>query len=180
MKLLFAILLLVALAAACDDGAQTVGPGAACGGRGGAACAVDQYCDFAGNKCGTDDVTGVCRPRPASCPQLLVPERTCGCDLHVYASPCDAQLAGTDWNQAGTCPLDAGAFACGYRQCNKTNEYCEHHGSDVGGTPDDFECRAAPLACRGAPTCGCVASQVCGTQCAGDASSGVTLTCPGG
>jgi hypothetical protein len=178
--LAFAITILVALAAACDGGDETVGPGAACGGRGGAMCGADQYCDFTTNLCGTNDVTGVCRPRPASCPQLLVAEPTCGCDQRVYSSPCDANLAGTDLNQAGTCPLGTGAFACGYRQCNRTTEYCEHDVSDVGGLPDDFECRGLPSACGGAPSCGCLAGQTCAAQCAGSGASGLTLTCPGG
>ncbi len=180
MKLLVAIAIL--LAASCDgsSGGADGGVGAACGGRAGAACAADQYCDFGNNRCGSDDAPGRCMPRPASCPALLVPERTCGCDLRVYPSACDATLAGADLNEAGTCRLDPGAFACGYRQCSLTNQLCARTGSDVGGEPDAFTCRGLPSACGASPSCACVAGEPCGDRCAGDAASGLTLTCLGG
>jgi hypothetical protein len=181
MKPALAIPILLALVAACaDDSPGVVPPGGECGGRAGGTCPGDQYCDFTVDRCGTDDVTGVCRPRPASCPPLLVAERTCGCDLKVYSSPCDVMLAGTDLNAAGTCPLDAGAFACGFRQCNRTTQYCERDASDIGGTPDNFGCNGLPSACGTAPSCSCLAGQTCAAQCTGTASSGLTLTCPGG
>jgi len=172
--------MLVALVAACDGADEVVGPGGACGGRGGGTCGADQYCDFGNNRCGADDVTGVCRPRPASCPLLLVPERTCGCDQRVHSSPCDANLAGTDWNQGATCPLDPGTFACGYRQCMRMNEFCERTVSDVGSSPDDFTCKGLPQSCGGSPSCACLTAQPCGAMCSGDAGAGLMLTCPGG
>jgi hypothetical protein len=84
MRLVFAVLgfgALLALGAACgDDAPAEQGSGATCGGRGSPGCAADEYCDFSNNRCGADDTTGRCVPRPASCPTLLIPERTCGCD----------------------------------------------------------------------------------------------------
>src|SRR5688572_13589402 len=141
MKPLLAIAILFAFAAACGEdmpGGPDAGTGAVCGGRGNAACPAAQYCNFASNRCGADDVTGRCQPRPAACPALLVAERTCGCDQSVYGSACEATLAGTDVNEAGTCQLDPGAFVCGYRQCNRSTEFCQRAGSDIGGEPDSF------------------------------------------
>jgi len=184
MKPLLAIPLAFALAfaAACSDGGgdDTGVTGDACGGRTGVTCAAGEYCDFTSNRCGTDDATGVCRPRPTSCPALLVPERTCGCDQQVYGSPCEAMLSGTDLNAGATCPLETGAFACGFRQCKKAGEYCQREASDIAGTPDDYKCNGVPLSCGGTASCSCLSGQACGAQCSGDAASGVTLICPGG
>jgi hypothetical protein len=181
MKPLLAIAFLLAAVAACDDSTGELGgPGAACGGRSGVTCTADQYCDFGGNRCGADDVSGVCKPRPDSCPPLLVPERTCGCDQIVYSSACEANLAGTDLNASGNCALDPGAFACGFRQCKKSNQYCQRSVSDVGGEPDTYTCLVLPAACGGTASCSCLPSQSCGGQCAGDSAGGLTLTCPGG
>jgi hypothetical protein len=178
-SLALALTLLAALAAGCGGTEEAV-PGGACGGRGGAACPADQYCDFGGNRCGADDMPGTCRPRPASCPVLLVPERVCGCDGAVHPSLCDANLAGADANAAGTCTLEPGAFACGYRQCTRSSQYCVRSTSDVGGEPDAFTCSGLPAGCSGTASCACLAGQPCGNLCSGDAASGVTLTCPGG
>ena len=181
MKLpLLALAILLAAVAACDGTDPGIGVDGACGGRGGATCPADQYCDFGNNRCGGDDVTGRCMPRPASCPTLLIPERTCGCDGRVYSSPCDATFAGVDLNESGTCQIDSSAFVCGYRQCSLTTEHCVRTGSDVGGEADAFTCRALPAGCRTAPSCGCLAGEPCGDRCTGDAAAGLMLTCPGG
>lgn len=153
--------------------------GATCGGRGGATCPASQYCDYGNNRCGGDDMTGVCRPRPASCPPLLVPERTCGCDGVVYPSLCDVMLAGSDLNGAGTCQVEAGSFACGYRQCTRATQYCERTASAFAELPDDFTCRGLPSGCGSTPSCACLTDQPCGDRCAGDAAAGLTLTCAG-
>lgn len=137
------------------------------------------YCDYSSNNCGATDETGRCMPRPESCPPLLVPERTCGCDGNVYSSPCEVALAGADLDQSGACRLDPGAFGCGYRQCKLTTQYCVRTPSDVAGTGDDHSCARMP-SCPGGESCACLAGQACGSQCAGDAAAGLTLTCPGG
>lgn len=182
MKLAIAILAL-GLGAACggdEAGGPDGGAGAACGGRGHPACPADQYCDFPDNRCGVADAAGRCTPRPTFCPSLLVPELTCGCDRTVYSSACDATLAGADLDESGACDLTPGTFACGYRQCSGSNEFCQRAGSDVGGEPDGFACRALPAGCQGTASCGCLAGEPCGDRCTGDAASGVTLTCLGG
>jgi len=177
--LALALALATALGAGCG-GTEEALSGGACGGRGGAVCAADLYCDFGNNRCGADDIPGVCKPRPDSCPVLLVPEPTCGCDGTIHASPCDATLAGVDLNGNGTCTAPSGAFACGYRQCTRGSQFCLRSTSDVGGEPDGYSCRALPAGCNGTPSCGCLASEPCGNMCSGDAASGVTLLCPGG
>ena len=179
LALILALLCAAALGAGCG-GTDEALAGGACGGRGGDTCPADQFCDFGKNRCGADDVPGVCMPRPTSCPVLLVPERTCGCDGVVHPSACDTNLAGADVNAAGTCTLDAGTIACGYRQCNRGSQYCARSTSDVGSEPDAFTCLALPAGCGGTASCACLAGQPCGAQCSGDATSGVTLTCPGG
>jgi hypothetical protein len=181
MKLpLLAISILLASVAACDGGDPGAGLGEACGGRTGATCAADQYCDFGNNRCGADDVTGRCTTRPTFCPALLVAEPTCGCDQRVYASACDALLAGADLNEGGTCPVDPGAFVCGYRQCSRSTEYCRRLGSDIAGEPPGFDCAGLPSGCGTSPSCSCLAGQDCSDLCAGDAAAGLTVTCPGG
>jgi hypothetical protein len=179
---LLVLAILLAAAAACDGsaGVNPDGGGGACGSRGGTACPADQYCDFAGNRCGSDDVIGRCVPRPALCPRLLIPELTCGCDGRVYSSPCDATFAGVDLNESGACQIDAGAFVCGYRQCTRTTELCQRTGSDIAGEASTFTCRGLPAGCGTAPSCGCLAGEPCGDQCTGTAATGLTLTCPGG
>ena len=188
MKLLLAVATLAALAAlgAAGCGGESVSSGddadmggGPCGGRSGAKCSASQYCDYGNNRCGADDTTGVCRPRPDSCPTLLIPERTCGCDGVVYPSLCDVMLAGSDLNGAGTCQVDPGAFVCGYRQCTRATQYCERTASAFAQLPDDFACRGLPSGCGGTPSCACLAGQPCGDRCAGDAAAGVTLTCAG-
>jgi hypothetical protein len=183
MKLLLAIgmaILSVAAVACTETSSSGPEPGAACGGRAGATCAADQYCEFANNRCGTDDVTGRCMPRPSACPALLVAERTCGCDQKVYSSACEAMLSGTDLNETGSCALDPGAFACGYRQCSRSNEFCQHSVSDVGDAADGYTCRGLPTGCGTNASCSCLSGQPCASLCAGDSARGLTLTCPGG
>jgi hypothetical protein len=180
MKALLAIAILCATAAACGDGSGGTGdaaPGAICGGRGNAACPAGQYCDFANNRCGANDAPGRCVARPTSCPQLFVPELTCGCDQVVYSSACEANLSGTDLNEGGTCPVGSGEFGCGYRHCRRSSEFCRRDGSDVAGVPDDFTCRGLPSGCT---SCSCLAGEPCGSSCTGSGATGMTLTCPGG
>jgi hypothetical protein len=152
----------------------------ACGGRLGATCPGDQYCDFGTNSCGATDEEGVCRPRPTTCPDLLVAVPTCGCDGVVYGQDCEAYMAGTDLDALGGCPVPQGMFACGYTQCSLASQYCQRQVSDVGGEPDGYDCRPLPTCPSQFPTCACLAGEPCGAMCSGMGTTGLTLTCPGG
>jgi hypothetical protein len=183
ISLLFVVIAVVAAASACgDDGNGTpdgdtnTPPGAVCGGRDAIQCPPDQYCDFAANDCGRGGAAGECKPRPADCPALLIPELTCGCDDEVYASGCEATAAGADLNANGTCRVENGAFGCGYRQCRLLNQYCKKAGPAQAGQPDEFACGSLAV-CGGTPSCACLAAEECGSDCTGDAGSGFTLTC---
>src|SRR5262249_61369060 len=110
----------------------------------------------------------------------LAPGRPGGGEGRVEASGCGARRAGADPTAGGSCPLAAGAFACGYRQCAHANAYCQRSTSDVGNLGDDFQCRPLPAGCSPAPSCACLAGERCGPLCTGDGATGLTLTCPGG
>jgi hypothetical protein len=150
--------------------------GSICGGKSGTTCAATQYCDFATNGCGFADDTGICVDRPTDCPDPVF-EATCGCDGTVYGQPCDAYAAGTDLNAYGTCPVPGESFACGWLQCDRLTEYCEHTQSGIPGGADSYACRAVPDCPSQFPNCACLASEPCGSTCAGDVSVGLTLTC---
>ncbi len=162
------------------DGPSTDGggTGADCGGIGGLTCADTHYCEYAENTCGSSDELGTCQPRPAG--PCTATEPVCGCDGAVHDSDCDAQLAGVDVNDAGGCTAPADTFACGHGFCSLAADYCERQLSDVGGTPDSFSCQTLPGPCGATPDCACLAAEPCGASCAGDATVGLTLTCPGG
>lgn len=162
-----------------DAAADAAGP-RVCGGFAGATCRADEFCDFARNTCSVTDEQGVCRPRPTSCPDLLVAVPSCGCDGQLYASECEAQAAGTDLNDQGGCPVPSGWFACGHTQCNLRSQYCQHQVSDVANEPDGFTCPPLPGCPSELPTCACLAGQACGSWCTGQGATGLTLTCPGG
>lgn len=151
-----------------------------CGGRAGQLCNADEYCDFNRNSCGATDESGACVTRPTACPDVLVAVPTCGCDSVVYGSECDAYAAGADLNAAGSCPVAAGSFACGYTQCNLHTQYCRRDISDVGDEPDGYSCQPVPSCPAQFPTCGCLAAEPCGAMCSGAGVTGLTLTCPGG
>ena len=152
--------------------------GAVCGGKSGTTCSATQYCDFPDNGCGFADGTGVCVDRPTACPDPIF-QATCACDGTVYGSACDAYLAGADLNEYGTCPLADGAFACGYLQCDKLGQYCQHTVPGVPDAEDSWECVTMPACPTQWPTCGCLAGEPCGSDCTGDFNTGLTLTCNG-
>jgi hypothetical protein len=164
---------------AAGDAAPTIDAPAAgiCGGASAIACPSDQYCDYARNGCGVAGETGICMAKPTTCPDGPS-VATCGCDGKVYGSACEAYTAGADINAAGTCPLAADSFACGYAQCTKLAQYCEHAPSHDATQPDAYACRALPVCASQFPNCTCLAAEPCGAICAGDAWVGLTLTCP--
>ena len=162
------------------DAASDGATGARCGGFAGLTCAADQFCDFARNTCGATDEEGECKPRPTACPDTLVFQANCACDGMIYGSECDVYAAGSDRNALGGCPVAGGSFACGYTQCNVFNEYCRREVSDIGDEPDVFSCQPLPGCPSQFPTCACLAGELCGSQCTGQGTTGLTLTCPGG
>jgi hypothetical protein len=97
----------------------------------------------------------------------------------VYDNGCFAQGAGVDENLFGNCTPPGGLFACGSHFCQLNSEYCEIGISDVGGEPNTYTCKALPV-CPATPDCACLANEPCGFMCDGNATSGLTLTCPGG
>jgi hypothetical protein len=161
--------------------------GLMCGGKTGVTCPSTQYCDFLENGCGATDEFGFCTDKPIGCPDSadpddpdLVFEATCGCDGVIYGSACEAYVAGSDLNRYGGCPVPVEDFACGWLQCSRLNEYCQHTISDVEGESDGYQCLPIPPCPTQWPTCACLATEPCGTACTGDFDSGLTLTCPGG
>jgi len=155
------------------------GSGAACGGILAMQCAADEFCDFPQDSCGIADESGTCKKRPATCPDPIF-EPTCGCDNMVRGSACETNAAGFDVNANMSCPVEAGRFACGFKQCVIASEYCERADSDIGGEPTSFTCKAIPTACPSPATCGCLAGEPCGGSCAGEGKTGLTLHCFGG
>ncbi|MEO8705814.1 MAG: hypothetical protein ABI867_37635 [Kofleriaceae bacterium] len=157
------------------------GVGKACGGIGGdIACPGDQFCDFPTNLCGGADEQGVCRNRPTSCDDNFDP--VCACNNQTFSNECDANASGFDVNSFGSCPVEAGKFACGFRSCELGTQFCQEDGSDIGGEPSGFSCMPIP-SCPGHEGCDCLASTgtTCASlQCEGDDATGLTVTCPGG
>lgn len=185
MKIFLPLCLFLSFLVACGDSSDDGGgddpapPGGACGGRGGIQCGAGEFCDFSGNSCGIADEAGTCKPRPEACPLLLVAELTCGCDGKVYSSGCDANAAGADLNENGSCEMSKENFKCGYRQCSLNAQYCRYSPSDTASVADSFTCGGLP-GCTGNATCDCLEQELCGASCTGDSASGLTLTCPAG
>ena len=161
-----------------DAGDIDAGPPRSCGGLVGAVCEVNEWCDYAGNICGGDDGTGVCRPRPEFCAETLMP--VCACDGTIYTNACEANAAGVDVNDlSGGCTVPTGQFACGFRLCDDTS-YCTISLDDTG-MPPSYRCTPFPSACDGGGRdCTCVAGEPCGEICSVDGDGHVTVTCPGG
>lgn len=63
-----------------------------CGGAEDEACGPNTYCDR--EDAGGCMAEGVCRPRPAACPDSG--QDVCGCDGVLYPSPCEARLNGVE------------------------------------------------------------------------------------
>jgi hypothetical protein len=81
-----------------------------------------------------------------------------------------------DLDAKGGCAPVPGHFICGYEQCETASEYCRHQRDNSG--VDTYACLAVPLACAGQADCLCLKGEPCGGMCAGDPSTGLTLTCP--
>jgi hypothetical protein len=156
---------------AAGDGAHNT----VCGGPGHVTCGATEYCDYADNGCGIGDRTGSCQPRPELCP-AVVGRPVCACDGKVYAGECVMNMAGFDLDAHGICAVQPGRFACGYTQCELATQYClrEPH----AGAAETFSCVTLPLCASQPASCTCLAGERCGSACTGDATVGLTLTCP--
>lgn len=64
-------------------------------------CDEGEYCDYDANSCGANDRTGICRPIPDACAQIIAP--VCGCDGVTYDNACEASLHGFDVAREGAC-----------------------------------------------------------------------------
>ncbi len=161
-----------------SGGTGGTGGGTVCGGLAGIPCGADEYCDYQDDRCGADDGTGVCTPKPQGCPDIYMP--VCTCAGMVAGNDCDAASSGQDISVLGGCTAPDGMFPCGAGFCDKATSYCQRTTSDVAGYPDSFSCMELPAACSGgAPTCACLSGQSCADMCT-EADGGLTLTCPGG
>jgi hypothetical protein len=179
--------------AACSGDVETNGPGGGgsggsgqggsgqggapgvCGGKTGATCAADEFCDYEYDTCGANDITGLCAKRPMVCSDG---PPVCFCDGTTSDLPC-AGLNGFDIDGSGNCPDQPGTFPCGQYLCTEGIEYCQRSVSDVGGIPDSWSCRPVPSGCPMTADCACLTNEPCGTLCAVD-NGGATVTCPGG
>jgi len=156
------------------DGTSDGASGAVCGGLAHVACGATEYCDYADNGCGIGDKTGICKPRPQTCP-LIAGHPICACDGNVYVGECPTYMNGVDLDAHGTCAVPKGSFACGYTQCDLLTQYCLRE--PQAAAADRYSCVALPAACA-SPTCACLANERCGNACTGSATVGLTLTCP--
>lgn len=149
------------------------GGGQACGS---ATCGPDQFCDWSDDLCGASQSgAGSCKPRPEGCPDSYAPR--CGCNGVVFSNECDANGVGQDISNAGGCTPPDGTFACGPQFCAAGQQYCQRTGSDVGGTPDYYQCIDLPQGCM---DCACLASEPCGDLCEAGPDGDLHVTCLGG
>jgi Kazal-type serine protease inhibitor domain len=137
-----------------------------CGGIANQSCGKGEYCDISPlNACQGEDLPGVCRVMPTSCPQQHL-KQVCGCDGKTYSNDCTRLMAQTQKAYEGQCRRTPGAKStppvktCGgilNQQCDR-DEYCDItvlnscDGADLPGV-----CKLVPKICMTVvqPVCGC-------------------------
>jgi hypothetical protein len=117
-----------------------------CGGFANLPCADGEYCSFDEVPEGAGaDFTGVCKPRPQDCFELLDP--VCGRDGNTYANSCFAAMAGVDVDHVGECgPTVCGGFSG--LSCDP-DEWCSFGDGPPAGAQGDLTglCQPRPEAC---------------------------------
>jgi hypothetical protein len=104
MKAGFAVTVSIVLALMSLMRTDANAAGQTCGGIVPLQCGYDSFCQFKPGQCGRGDMTGLCTPKPAACPQVTSPKlRVCGCDGVTYGNDCMRQQAGTSLAHKGAC-----------------------------------------------------------------------------
>lgn len=138
-------------------------------------------CNYSDKQCGQGTGIGqaVSCLVPSECKNTFAP--VCGCNGVVYQNSCQANNAGVDLSQLGSCTTPPGYFACGDHFCKTGAEYCQQQLSDVGGFADEFSCLPIPVACPPNNTsCDCYKEVPCGLSCEHDSAGNMQVTCGGG
>jgi hypothetical protein len=145
-------------------------PGQLCGGLGGLSCGKGQFCNLAGNQCGTADAGGLCAPIPNNCPEGCSLEGICGCDGNIYCNECEANAKGVSVAPIGFCeaPPPPPDRLCGGKQgkpCFK-GELCDYSNAKTCGETDESGvCRPLPdvcsKQCQDPGICGCDGQRYC-------------------
>lgn len=146
-------------------------------------CTGASFCDHPFNDCGKFagiPVPGTCTPRPQACDAISQP--ACGCDGHIYDSPCDAERAGADLDALGACTPPSGEIPCGWMFCDPKTTYCRAVRGDT--SPSDYSCEPLPASCQASLSCSCFdPGTACNTDCSvvsGDGVQGFRLACGAG
>jgi hypothetical protein len=132
--------------------------GDVCGGFANLPCEANEWCSFGDVPDGAAaDFTGVCKPRPELCIQVVAP--VCGRDGVTYSSECEAHVAGVDVDHEGACDPEPQGKVCGgfaNLPC-QADEWCSF-GDVPAGAGADFTgtCQPRPEICtqQFEPVCG--------------------------